>query len=274
MYDFYMKGMLNHEDDMNILIANQEYEHVSSESIKFTYNFTDDCLERLREKYQLKSIAGNGSEFMKLLRVTFWLASTLMFGQPESTESFHSLDILEKTNQGFRSNCFIAATVLTECFLSLGFIARMVRCMPIDLRFDECHCMTIAYLESLNKFVAFDAAMGGCYINSNGVPMHIIEIRNALINGDDIKVRSIFPNVSITKIKPYLTKNMIRFQSHRDSRYGCELNVTHDVIVNLNPITIPIKNKISISSNKCIEHLFVYNENVFLEDHSDNSKQF
>lgn len=269
MNDFYMKGMLNYEDDMNILIANQQYDHISSEPVNFTYNFTDNRLEHLCEKYQLKKIAGNGSEFIQLLRITFWLASTLILGQSESTESFHALEVLEKTNQGFRSNCFVAATVLTECFLSLGFNARMVRCMPIDLRFNECHCMTIAYLRSLNKFVAFDPAMGGCYINSNGGPMHILEIRNALINGDDIKIRSIFPNISITKIKPYLTKNMIRFQSHRDNKYGCESNVKHDVMINLNPTTMPIKNKIGIISHKCIEHIFVYNESIFLENHSE-----
>ena len=62
---------------------------------------------------------------------------------------------------------------------------------------------------------------------------------------------------------------MIRFQSHRDSKYGCELNETNDVILNLNPITMPIKNKIAILNKKRIEHIFVYNESIFLEKYGE-----
>ena len=256
--------MLEYEDDVNILINNKKYDSVISQPLNFTYDFSDDSLKKLRTEYKLEKIAGNGSEFIRLLRTTFWVSSTLSFGK-SNLEPFDSLKILELTGRGLKSNCFVAATVLAECFLSLGFKARMIRCMPLDLRFNECHCMTIAYLQSLNKFVAFDPAMGGCYTNNHGDPMSILEIRDAIINDRDINIRSIFPNIDIAKVKPYLAKNLVRFQSHKDNKYGCELNQPYDIMINLNPITLQIKNKIAIANQKKIEHIFIYNENIFWE---------
>lgn len=266
MYDFYMHGMLEYEDDVNILIENQKFSD-KAEHIDFTYDFSDPRLVILREKYNLDKIAGKGSVLTRLTRITFWLAKTLQFGTSQDTDSFHALEVLEKTKRNYKSNCFVAATTLTECFLAMNYIARMVRCMPLDLRFNECHCMTIAYVSEYKKFIAFDAAMGGYYIDESGNPMSIPDIITALVNRRTVKMRSIFINNDFVKnIEVYLAKNLIRFQSHKNTMYGNEITGKSDIMINLNPVTLPIKNKTVLINDISTQHIFIYNREAFWED--------
>lgn len=268
MYDFYMGGTLDFEDDICILKLNQEYNRNCLYSHKFVYDYTDDRLQKLRDICNLDSLAGNGSEFTKMLRVTVGIGRFLEFGKSSNIDSFHAIEVLDKTKQGFKSNCFVAATVLSECFLSMGYVARVVRCMPIDLRFNECHCMTIAYAQDMNKFVAFDAAMGGCYIDSKGRPLGISEIRKNIIEGKEVHLRSIFKTRG-QNIIAYLCKNMIRFQSHKVSKYGNETSKLFN-IVNLNPITIPLRDK--HNNNTQCNYEYTYNDECFWETNNDFTK--
>lgn len=264
MYNFYMNGMLDYDDDINILSSNNIYSRSEQHPINFSYSFSDYRLKELRELYSLDSIAGNGNDFTKMLKITFWLASVLKFGNATETNSFHALEILYKTqHNGFTSNCFIAATVLTECFLSMGVTARMIRCLPIDLRYDECHCMVMAFIKEYNKFIAFDAAMGGCYFNNHGIPLGIPDIRDSLISNDSILLRGIFSTDFTKNITHYLAKNMVRFQCHLETRYGNEIKNTHDTVINLNPTTIRLKDKKVWLNNAWVQHVFVYNDRFF-----------
>lgn len=265
MYDFYMHGMLNYEDDINILIANKEYSNQWTDKATFSYDYTDPRLTQLRKKYALEDIAGVGDDFIKLLRITFWLSKHLKFGAPHSTESFHALDVIEKSIDGYESNCYIAATVLVECFLSMGFVARMVRCMPIDLRFNECHCVAIAFIQDYKKFVAFDASMGGCYINEFGIPMSLAEIRNAIIEGSKINLRSIYHSDYVNNFKFYLSKNLVRFQSLKNTTYGNAIAENRNIMINLNPVCFPLKDKICSQNEKIIQHIFISNDDLFWE---------
>lgn len=258
--------MLNFKDDLNILITNQKYSDVD-ESINFTYDMSDLRLIELRNLYSLNAIAGNGSDFLKLMRITYWVANHLHFGSLVSTESFHALDVLNNTQNGVNSNCFIAATVLTECFLAMNYPARMVRCMPIDLRFNECHCMTVAYAWDEKRFIAFDSAMGGYYQDSKGRPMNISDIRKAIIGRKPFKLRSIFKTNFVNAIEQYLCKNIVRFQSHQHTKYGNEIkDGSKDVMINLNPTTIHLCNKESMYNGKTTKHIFIYNDSLFWEN--------
>lgn len=261
MYDLYMNGMLDFEDDICILKSNQTYDRSCLYSHRFIYDYTDQRLKTLREMANLDSLSGNGNEFSKMLKITFGIARTLELGVSSNIDTFHAIEVLKKTKQGFKSNCFVAATVLTECFLSMGYIARVVRCMPLDLRFNECHCMTIAYVPDMSKFVAFDAAMGGCYIDSKGIPQGIAEIRKNIIDGKKFHIRSIF-RMKDENIMAYLCKNMIRFQSHEISQYGNEVLKSSNII-NLNPITIPIRDKYSKDAQ--YKYTYLYNDECFWE---------
>ncbi len=260
-YDFYRHGSLEYEDDLNILLAHQQYSEIAGDPFRFTYDYSDERLNQLRHQYQLDDIAGNGTQFIQLLRLTFWLSKRLAFGHVHTVENVHALAILSEEYNNY-ANCYIAATVLLEIFLSLGYVARMVRCLPIDLRYDECHCVTIAYINELKKFVAFDPAMGGCYIDNNGYPLNIADIRRYLISNEKFYIRSIF-NIDQDNIRKYLVKNMIRFQVHEKAMYGREISSENDVFIHLNPMNIPIKTKDYINGNKHVKHIFINNDASF-----------
>lgn len=260
--DFYMGGMLDFSDDISILKKNNEYDTVPSPYAQFSYDFSDPRLKELTQVIGLNEIAGTGDDFVKLIKITFEVAGKLNLGAVADTTSFHALEVFEQTRDGLVSNCFVTATVLAECFLSLGYVARMVRCMPIDLRFKDCHCMTIAKVRKYQKFVAFDAAMGGYYVDSCGIPMGICEIQNALIQGKDFKIRSIF-KIDQQDIKQYLAKNMVRFQSHKISRYGNEIGDQSTVMINLNPKSLPIANKKYTIRDRTINDIYIYNKDQF-----------
>lgn len=259
---FYLYGALCYNDDINTLSLNNSYNDVVLENLDIQYDYSDDRLLELKSKYKLDQIAGSGNDFSRALRITLHIANLLNFGYPCDTSSFHAIEVLERTSLGFKSNCFIAATVLTECLLSLGYEARMIRCMPIDLRFNECHCMTLSKIRTLNKHIAFDPAMGGIYIDNLGRPMGIGEIKNALIDNVEFKLRSIFP-IQQQIIKMYLAKNLVRFQSYQISKYGNEIGNQSKHYINLNPTSIPLLNKKTYVNDIEICHTYIYNSKQF-----------
>lgn len=260
-----MNEMLDFEDDMRILKLNQEYNRNCVYSHRFIYDYTDERLQKLRDICNLDSLAGSGDEFTKMLKITLGISRILELGSSLNIDSFHAIDVLNDTKRGFKSNCFVASTVLAECFLSMGYIARVVRCMPIDLRFNECHCMTIAYVNDMNKFIAFDPSMGGCYIDFKGIPLGISDIRKNIIERKELHIRSIF-KIQDRDIIAYLCKNMIRFQSHAVSKYGNEMSRSSNII-NLNPVTIPLRDK--LNGREKYTYKYIYNDDCFWE--TDNN---
>ncbi len=52
-----------------------------------------------------------------------------------------------------------------QLLLALGFKARWVMCLPMDLRDDECHCVTEVYSKELEKWIVVDAAFDLFYFN-------------------------------------------------------------------------------------------------------------
>lgn len=260
--NFYMGGMIDFQDDVNILRKNKEYGCMESKSVSFIYDYTDDRLKELEQKYELRLAAGTGDEFIQMLKITYKIAQILNPGPSPQIPSFHALEILEKSQDGFRSNCFLCATVLTECFLAMGYAARMVRCMPIDLRFQECHCVVAALVKKYNKFIVFDPAMGGCYLDEAGVPMGLHELRNAYLENRNYRIRSIF-KLDQERIKKYFVKNLVRFQSYQTSRYGNEIKGTFKTMINLNPISMPMSDKLHLSEEGSTDQVFTYDANQF-----------
>lgn len=81
---------------------------------------------------------------------------------------------MENTRKNkFTSSCWANAVVLNEVFLAFGFFSRMIRCLPLDLRPSDCHCVMLSYSDDYRKWVVFDAAMGTYYTNSDKIPMSV-----------------------------------------------------------------------------------------------------
>lgn len=90
---------------------------------------------------------------------------------PVSFDAKYILDMTKK--EGMQSNCYMYSVVLNEVYLSMGFHSRMVRCMPIDLEFRDCHCVTEVFSEEYQKWIVFDAANRAYYINKSLTPLNL-----------------------------------------------------------------------------------------------------
>jgi hypothetical protein len=109
--------------------------------------------------------------------------------------------------------------------LALGFKARMVSCLPVDLLPMDNHVVTTVYIPNLTKWIMLDPALC-CYItDKDGLILSIPEIRNNLIDETPLEVciRGRFRNLkapdsgiaSFDKAEylAYLHKNFFRFMS-------------------------------------------------------------
>ena len=191
-----------------------------------------------------------------------WVSKTLRSnGACISPQNCNANEILDLTiNNGLQSNCRMYAIVLTEILLSLGYKARMIKCLPMDLRFTECHCMCIVYCDFYNKWIVMDPSLGGIYYDENRIPMNIFEIREAIISNKQIDILYL-PN-NKKNVLQYLCKNLIRFQCNLISRYNNESKVSNNTFIYLNPKYYYISNKYCADNNNN-NHIFVSNPYIF-----------
>ena len=109
---------------------------------KFIYDFENEAYQQLIGTYGIVSIAGDGSEFEKGLRLMDEFAPRL---RHESNFDNHieinALSLLEYSldnkNQGI--NCRCKAQILNEMCLALGIYSRKVWIMPNSLYDRDCH---------------------------------------------------------------------------------------------------------------------------------------
>ena len=121
-------------------------------------------------------------------------------------------------------NCFSTAIVLCAALAKSGFVSRIVRCMPLDIHYCDCHVITEVYDESLKKWLFLDCANLAAFTDEKGNLLSMLEIRNALINNDHLilATRDAWPQgvefqYAYNKYYIYLKKNMIRFCTYVES---------------------------------------------------------
>lgn len=215
-----------------------------AESFQFKYCFDDNNLKQLKEKYQLLDIAGTGSQLRQLVNLMIWVNENLLGDGTCSPEHpINALSILEKTrSKKIKSNCYMFAVVLNEVFLSMGFYSRMVRCMPLDMEYNDCHCVTVAYVEEYHKWVVFDAANRAYYLNQKMEPVGLMEIRHALIAHEKIYIPMASRYVT-RQIMNYWMKQLIRYECYAVSCFGAEDLAGDRIIYHLNPKLYCINDK-------------------------------
>ena len=82
----------------------------------------------------------------------------------------------KKENRGL--NCRGLATVLNECYLSMGIKSRFVTCLPKDsLHTDpDCHVINIVYISSLKKWIWIDPTFCAYIMNEKGELLNLEEV--------------------------------------------------------------------------------------------------
>jgi len=200
---------------------------------KFTYQSSDNPnLVTLRKAFKLDSVAGTGNEVSKILNLMHWIHNVIPHdGNHENPVVKNALSMInecKRTNRGL--NCRGLATVLNECYLSLGFKSRFVTCLPKDsLKIDnDCHVIDMVYSVMLNKWIWIDPTFDAYVMNEKGDLLGLEEVRDRLINNKPLILN---PDAnwnhknSETKeyyLYNYMAKNLYLLECPLNSEYDFE----------------------------------------------------
>ncbi|MCZ4695107.1 transglutaminase domain-containing protein [Ancylomarina euxinus] len=229
--------------DHKLFLQTSSYSKVKMTPPKFTYQNADE-LSDLRLKYKLDSVAGEGDEFSKIVKLMSWVNHTVRhdgnsnYSGKKSAEAL--ISICEKEKRGV--NCRMMSTILNEVYLAMGFKSRFVTCMPKGERFSDCHVINVVYSNQYNKWLWMDASFEAYVMDENNTPLSIQEVRDNLIHKRTMKVYKklhwndqAYYGGEQRYLYEYMTKNLYRFSTPLDSRSSYESSELRKTYVELYP---------------------------------------
>lgn len=265
---------------LEILKTGKKYNYSDSRFIpKFEYQSMENPnLVKIRKDLKLDSIAGNGNEVSKILNLLHWVHSIIRHdgssNNPTLKNAIDLIKVCKTENRGV--NCRMMATILNECYLSMGIKSRYITCMPKETEFDECHVINMVYSNDLKKWIWIDPTFDAYVMNEKGELLGLSEVRDRLING---KTLILNPEANWNKknsqtkeyyLETYMAKNLYRVQTPLVSEYDSETwksgkEITYVELLPLNGIEqAPQKKE---ETNKSTGVKFIYyktnNPNLF-----------
>lgn len=199
----------------------------------FTYQDSSNAnLATLRRSFKLDSVAGKGNEVSRIINLLHWIHDLIPHdGNHDNPVVKNALSMIAECKKDKRGlNCRGLATVLNECYLSLGFKSRFVTCLPKDsLGIDnDCHVINAVYSKQLNKWIWIDPTNNAYVMNEEGVLLSIEEVRERLINGKPLILNPDANwNRRVSTVKEeylyhYMAKNLYMLQCYASSEYDTE----------------------------------------------------
>ncbi len=198
-------------------------EFADGEDYELSYDFENENYSVLIEKYKIDKIAGTGSDLEKALNLMNEYAPRLThksdYDNHIEINALSLLDYsLDNPEQGI--NCKNKAQILNEMCLALGIYSRKVWIMPNSKYDGDCHVVNEIWDTQLNKWIMLDITNNRYWVDENGTPLSILEIRykgamqdfctpvhpdSKLDNLEEIKTASIGNFL-------YIMKNMVYFE--------------------------------------------------------------
>jgi hypothetical protein len=198
---------------------------------KFGYQATNDAqLAKIRKDLKLDSVAGNGSELSKIFNLLHWVHDLVRHDgssdNPTLKNAIELINVCKSEKRGV--NCRMMATILNECYLSLGIHSRYITCMPKETDFDDCHVINMVYSSELEKWIWIDPTFDAYVMNEKGELLGIQEVRERLIKGQPLILNADAnwnrKNVQTKAhyLENYMAKNLYRLQTPLVSEYDSE----------------------------------------------------
>lgn len=221
--------------------ARQYNNNENIELPKFTYQSENNPnLVVLRKTFKLDSIAGEGNEVSKILRLLHWIHNLIPHDgnhqNPVVKNAMSMISVCKKDNRGL--NCRGLATVLNECYLSMGIKSRFVTCLPKDsLGIDnDCHVINMVYSVQLKKWLWIDPTNDAYVMDDKGNLLSIEEVRERLIYDKPLVLN---PEANWNHIRPvtkkdylenYMAKNLYILECPLNSEYDLETKIKNKAI--------------------------------------------
>lgn len=202
---------------------------------RFVPNFSYESMEnpnliKIRKELKLDSVTGTGNEISKILNLLHWVHNTIKHDgnsiNPTSKNAIDLIKVCKNENRGV--NCRMMATILNECYLSMGIKSRYITCMPKETEYDDCHVINMVYSNDLKKWIWIDPTFDAYVMNEKGELLGLAEVRERLING---KTLILNPEANWNKktsqtkayyLETYMAKNLYRLQTPLISEYDTE----------------------------------------------------
>lgn len=216
---------------LDILKAAKVFQPMDKRTLPaFTYQDSSfPALKILRKELKLDSIAGGGNEISRIINLMHWIHNLVphdgQHGNPEVKNAMSMIKVCKAEKRGL--NCRGLATVLNECYLSLGIKSRFLTCLPKDTADPDCHVINMVYSRDLKKWIWMDPTNDAYVMDEKGTLLSPEEVRERLITN---KMLILNPDAnwnhksSVDKnyLYEYMAKNLYRFECNASSEYDTE----------------------------------------------------
>jgi hypothetical protein len=217
---------------LEILKKAGEYNFADNRFIpKFTYQSADNPnLQKIRQDLKLDSIAGKGNELSQIFNLLHWVHNLVKHdggsNNPTLKNAIDLINVCKVENRGV--NCRMLATILNECYLSMGIKSRYITCMPKETEFDDCHVINMVYSKELEKWIWIDPTFDAYVMDEKGNLLGIQEVRERLVKGQPLVLNADAnwnrENLQTKKgyLEKYMAKNLYRLETPLISEYDTE----------------------------------------------------
>ena len=236
-----LKRLKETTDYLYILQNAPEYTRTQSvDSLpQIVYAQADDPdLKRVRDYFQLDSVAVPGNELVTIKRILTYIHDKIRHdgqnGNPKGGNN--SINFAEACKDGSRGlNCRGLATVLNECYLSMGIPSRVITCMP-KTYINDCHVINAVYSSTLGKWLWIDPTNNAWVTDEQGNLLSVEEVRARLRNGQPVQVNedANWNNEKKTTTEDYLYEYMAKNLFYLESwtRYGFNTESDREKLIN------------------------------------------
>lgn len=217
---------------LDILKGAGKYNYADNRFIpKFEYQSADNPnLKKTRQNLKLDSIAGKGSELSQIFNLLHWVHNLVRHdgnsNNPTLKNAIDLINVCKAENRGV--NCRMLATILNECYLSMGIKSRYITCMPKETEFSDCHVINMVYIKELEKWIWIDPTFDSYVMDEKGNLLGIQEVRERLVKGQPLVLNADAnwnrENLQTKEgyLENYMAKNLYRLQIPLVSEYDTE----------------------------------------------------
>ena len=154
---------------------------------------TDADLKKLRETYDLETVAGQGSETDRIINLTSWVYQlTGHANEPQIPKELNAFNLIRLAKaEHMLINCYMKTIILNEVFLAMGFSSRQTHLLPHSKEEEESHFITSIYSRTLGKWILMDPDFGVYVMDEKGNILGVAEIRSRLIAGEPLVVKDV-----------------------------------------------------------------------------------
>ena len=241
-----LMGNLREKGDFIYLLRQTEkYQSADTTGLpRFTYEpASTDNLKKVRDFFNLDSIAGQGDEISKIKNLLKWVQTNIRHDGSNHAPQVarNSIDIYSyHKSTGVGVNCRLLAITLNELYLAMGFKSRFVTGMSKDE--SDAHVINSVYSNTLDKWLWMDPTFNAYWKDENDNLLCIEEVRERVIEdrplilNDDANWNNQNKQTKETYLDGFMAKYLYWFTRVADSRFNPERSNENQTYIALCPV--------------------------------------